>query len=134
MADMMAGIVSKLLKGLSNSLRYQSFEEGVNKKILDTKWFRLNETQLRLYKKLYWLICKCQPACYKSCSGIYSDDLIAFYAFKGIYPAGTNVYWMVRLTRSGVSQAAFAPAKFFQPNNNPNASAYAYGYWVNTMT
>ena len=80
MADMMAGIVSKLLKGLSNSLRYQSFEEGVNKKILDTKWFRLNETQLRLYKKLYWLICKCQPACYKSCSGIYSDDLIAFYA------------------------------------------------------
>ena len=56
------------------------------------------------------------------------------YSFKGIYPAGTNVYWMVRLTRSGVSQAAFAPAKFFQPNNNPNASAYAYGYWVNTMT
>lgn len=56
------------------------------------------------------------------------------YSFKGIYPAGTNVYWMVRLIRSGVSQAAFAPAKFFQPNNNPNASAYAYGYWVNTMT
>lgn len=56
------------------------------------------------------------------------------YNFKGIYPTGSNVYWMVRLTRTGISQAAFAPAKFFQPDNNPNASAYAYEYWVNTIT
>ena len=51
MADMMAGIISKLLKGLCDSLRYQSLDESANKKILDTGWFCLNEVQLGLYKK-----------------------------------------------------------------------------------
>ena len=80
MADMMAGIISKLLKGLCDSLRYQSLDESANKKILDTGWFCLNEVQLGLYKKLYRLICEWQPAWYKSYSGIYSDDLVVFNA------------------------------------------------------
>ncbi len=80
-ADMMAGIISKLLKGLCDSLRYQSLDESTNKKILDTDWFCLNEVQLGLYKKLYRLICEWQPAWYKSYSGLYSDDLVAFNAF-----------------------------------------------------
>lgn len=80
MADMMAGILSKLLKGLCDSLRYQSLDESTNKKILDTGWFCLNEVQLELHKKLYRLICVWQPAWYKSYSGIYSDDLVVFNA------------------------------------------------------
>lgn len=80
MADMMAGIISKLLKGLCDSLRYHSLNEGTNKKILDVGWFRLSEVQLELYKKLYRLICEWQPAWYKSYSGIYSDDLVLFNA------------------------------------------------------
>lgn len=80
MADMMAGIISKLLKGLCDSLRYQSLGESTNKKILGTDWFCLNELQLGLYKKLYRLICEWQPAWYKSYSGIYSDDLVVFNA------------------------------------------------------
>ena len=79
-ADMIAGIISKLLKGLCDSLRYQSLDEGINKKILDVGWFCLSEAQLELYKKLYRLICEWQPAWYKSYSGIYSDDLIVFNA------------------------------------------------------
>ena len=79
-ADMMAGIISKLLKGLCDSLRYQSLDESINKKILDVGWFCLNEFQLELYKKLYRLICEWQPAWYKSYSGIYSDDLVVFNA------------------------------------------------------
>ena len=80
MADMMAGIISKLLKGLCGSLRYQSLKESTNKKILDVGWFCLNEIQLELYKKIYRLICEWQPAWYKSYSGIYSDDLVVFNA------------------------------------------------------
>ncbi len=80
MADMMAGIISKLLKGLCDSLRYQSIDESTNKKILDVGWFCLSEVQLELYKKLYRLICEWQPAWYKSYSGIYSDDLVVFNA------------------------------------------------------
>ena len=77
-ADMMAGIISKLLKALCDSLKYHSIDEGTNKKILDIGWFRLNESQLILYKKLYRIICEWQPAWYKSYSGIYSDDLVVF--------------------------------------------------------
>ena len=80
MADMMAGIISKLLKGLCNSLRYHSLDESTSKKILETDWFRLNEVQLELYKKLYRIICEWQPAWYKSYSGIYSDDFVVFNA------------------------------------------------------
>lgn len=79
-ADMMAGIITKLLKGLCDALRYQSLDESTNKKILDISWFRLSEAQLELYKKLYRIICEWQPAWYKSYSGIYSDDLIVFNA------------------------------------------------------
>lgn len=79
-ADMIVGITTKLLKGLCDSLRYKSLDEGTTKKILDTSWFRLSEVQLELYKKLYRLICEWQPAWYKSYSGIYSDDLIVFNA------------------------------------------------------
>lgn len=80
MADMMAGIISKLLKGLCDSLRYQSIDESTSKKILDAGWFCLSEVQLELYKKLYRIICEWQPAWYKSYSGIYSDDLVVFNA------------------------------------------------------
>lgn len=80
MADMMAGIISKLLKGLCDSLRYQTLDESTSKKILGTGWFCLNEVQLELYKKLYKIICEWQPAWYKSYSGIYSDDLVVFNA------------------------------------------------------
>lgn len=79
-ADMMAGIISKLLKGLCDSFRYQSLDESTNKKILGTGWFCLSEVQLELYKKLYRIICEWQPAWYKSYSGIYSDDLVVFNA------------------------------------------------------
>ena len=79
-ADMLAGIISKLLKGLCDSLRYQSTDESTKKKILNKDWFRLDELHLELYKKLYQLICVWQPAWYKSYSGIYSDDLVVFNA------------------------------------------------------
>lgn len=75
-ADMMAGIFSKLLKALNNSIRYHSLEEGTQKKLLNQKWFQLNDFQLNLYKKLYQIICIWDYAWYKSYAGIFSDDLI----------------------------------------------------------
>lgn len=78
MADMMAGIISKLLKALCDELHYNSIAEETEKKLLDTKWFQLNEEQLKLYKKLYKIICEWDNAWYKSYAGIYSDDLVCF--------------------------------------------------------
>lgn len=80
MADMMAGILTKLLKSLCDSLRYHSLEEGIEKKILNTRWFQMNDNQLQLYKKLYKIICMWDHAWYKTYAGIYSDDLVTFIA------------------------------------------------------
>lgn len=80
MANMIARIISKLLKGLCGFLRYQSLEDGINKKIFDVRWFCLSEIQLELYKKLYRLICEWQPSWYKSYCGSYSEDLVIFNA------------------------------------------------------
>lgn len=79
MADTMAGIISKLLKALCDELHYHSIAEGTEKKLLSTKWFQLNETQLDLYK----IICKWDNAWYKSYAGIYSDDLVCFIGLLG---------------------------------------------------
>lgn len=83
MADMMAGIISKLLKALCDELHYHSIAEGTEKKLLSTKWFQLNEAQLNLYKKLYKIICKWDNVWYKSYAGIYSDDLVCFIGLLG---------------------------------------------------
>ena len=83
MADMMAGIISKLLKALCDELHYHSIAEGVEKKLLNAKWFQLNETQLDLYKRLYKIICEWDNVWYKSYAGIYSDDLVCFIGLLG---------------------------------------------------
>lgn len=83
MADMMAGIISKLLKALCDELHYHSIAEGTEKKLLDTKWFQIREAQLNLYKKLYKIICEWDNAWYKSYAGIYSDDLVTFIGLLG---------------------------------------------------
>lgn len=56
------------------------------------------------------------------------------YNFNGKFSTGTSVQWMVRLIRSGVTQAAFCPAKYYQPANNPNSTSNAYDFWTNTVT
>lgn len=79
-SDMLAGLLSKLLKALHSSLRYNSSDEQLKKKILNEEWFLLSQEQLRLYKKLYFIVCKLNNAWYKVFLGKYSDDLIVLVA------------------------------------------------------
>lgn len=79
-ADMMAGIVGKMMKSLYNSLHNKESNEAVTKNLLDKSWFQLNENQLQLYKKLYHIIFEINNDLYKLYSGNYSDDLISFLA------------------------------------------------------
>ena len=57
------------------------------------------------------------------------------YNFSGKYPSGTQIDWLVRIKRSGLSVYSYcwAPAKFDQPDPNPNATSYAYAYYLNTL-
>lgn len=76
MADMLAGIISKLLKSLHNALGYTSPDEHIQKKLLDKSWFAINERQLALYKKMHYVVVELNKAWYKAFAGVYSDDLI----------------------------------------------------------
>lgn len=95
MADMMVGIISKLLKSLCDELHYHSFAEGTEKRLLNAKWFQLNETQLELYKKLYKIICEWDNAWYKAYAGIYSDDLVCFIGLLGYMSHFENSEYIV---------------------------------------
>lgn len=76
-ADMIAGIVGKLMKSLYHSLHNDSNNTNVSKTLLDKSWFNLNDGQLRLYKKLYHILLEFNNDWYKIYTGNYSDDVIS---------------------------------------------------------
>lgn len=78
MADMFAGLMSKMMKELSTALMPTDVNNYTKKCLLDEKWFVLNERQLSLYKKLYHIVWEVNNAWYKFFAGIYSDDLTVF--------------------------------------------------------
>ena len=80
MADMLAGVISKFMKALNTELRYKNQADGTQKKLLSLAWFNVNDRQLQLYKKLYYVVSELNKAWYKVYSN-YSDDLITFLGF-----------------------------------------------------
>jgi hypothetical protein len=78
MADMLAGLMTKIMKELSTSLKPSNVNNYTKKCLLNEKWFVLDERQLKLYKKMYHIVWKMNNAWYKFFSGIFSDDLIEF--------------------------------------------------------
>lgn len=80
MADMLAGLISKLMQSLKLALTNNYKAGEIKKTLLDSGWFSLNQKQLDLYKKLYRVICENNNYWYQIYSGIYSDDLVSFIA------------------------------------------------------
>lgn len=76
-ADMLVGVVAKLMKSLCQSLRPSGSNVNITKTLLDKKWFQLSESQLRLYKMLHHIILEINIDWYKVYGGNYSDDLIS---------------------------------------------------------
>lgn len=80
MADMLVGLISRLMQSLKISLTGNYKEGKIKRTLLDSGWFAVNQRQLDLYKKLYLAICENNKYWYKTFSGIYSDDLVSFVA------------------------------------------------------
>ena len=79
-ADMLAGIVGKLMKSLYHSLKNESNNVTVSKTLLDKAWFKVSEEQLCLYKKLHHILLEINNDWYKIYASNYSDDLISLLA------------------------------------------------------
>lgn len=75
-ADMLAGLVSRLLKSLNTSFEYNSVEEQTQKKLLDNKWLKLSDSQLNLYKKMHKIFVKINKCQCASFFMQYKDDWI----------------------------------------------------------
>ena len=75
MADMLAGILGKLMKSLCKAI-HPTNPDIVQKTILADKWFDLSGAQLDLYKKLHHIVCELNNSWYKSFAGTYADDLV----------------------------------------------------------
>ncbi|HHJ5066854.1 TPA: hypothetical protein ACQK1M_002086 [Enterococcus hirae] len=80
-SDMLAGIITKILKSIRKDLAYQSDKEVTTKKTLNSKWFKLNEDQFFLYKELFRILSQLNNAYYKSFTGIYADDFLLLIGF-----------------------------------------------------
>ena len=78
MADMFAGLISKLMQSLNEQLIGNYKNEKIDKKLLGIEWFSLNQRQLELYKRLHDIIFIYNDYWYRTYAGLYTDDLIAF--------------------------------------------------------
>lgn len=80
MADMLAGIIGKLLKAIRAELTYHSKEDELKKNLFDEKWFELDDIRLGLYKQLQKVLLCYDKCWYKVYAGVYSDDLVVLIA------------------------------------------------------
>lgn len=59
-----------------------NYKDGkIEKTLIDSGWFALDQRQLNLYKKLYQIICGENDYWYKIYVGIYSDDVVALLEY-----------------------------------------------------
>lgn len=77
-ADMLAGLVSKLMKPLHLSLSLDNADKTPKKRLLEKDWFILDERRLNLYKKLHAIISRGRNPVSNCFTGIYRDDVVAF--------------------------------------------------------
>lgn len=82
MADMLAGLIAKMMKALCQSL-IPTNPDSISKTLLPKQWFNINEKQLQLYKQFYHVVCELNNSWYKSFSSIYADDVISLVALLG---------------------------------------------------
>ncbi len=78
MADMLIGLISRMMQALSKELHGDYSNGKLDKTLLHEGWFVLNDSQLRLYKRLHKIICIDNAHWYKTYAGTFSDDLVAF--------------------------------------------------------
>ena len=80
-SDMFAGILAKLSVSMYNSIKYNNESEFLNKKLLNGRWFELNQEKFELYKKFRKVLLDINNSFYKSYVGIYADGLLCVLNF-----------------------------------------------------
>lgn len=85
MADMLAGILGKLLKAIRAELMYCSTDDALQKKLLNKRWFDIDDVRLGLYKQLKRVLVQSDNCWYKAYASMYSDDLVVLIALLNYF-------------------------------------------------
>lgn len=86
MADMFAGILSKLLKCIREDHKYKNSDDALNKKLFSEQWFNINNRQLAVYKKLDKILKKSNTS-----YGVYRDDILSLEAVVSYFSSFETV-------------------------------------------
>ncbi len=76
-ADMIAGLIAKLMKAFSSATQYTDNKSRIEKRLLPDQWFRIDNNRLQLYHKLYRILVENDACWYKAYASTYSDNLVA---------------------------------------------------------
>ena len=98
-ADMLAGIIFKILRSLENEYKYECIEQRINRKCLSEEWFDIGEKTLNLYKKFYHIMIEQNQCFYKSFCGGYSDMIICLNNLLGYFNYYKNINQYLKYTR-----------------------------------
>lgn len=71
-ADILAGLINGFIGSILKSTKYDISKEPT-KKLIDNKWFALNDLQIECYKKLQNVIVEQNESWYKTYTSYYSD-------------------------------------------------------------
>lgn len=74
-ADMLAGLINGFLNSIISSTSYTDLMKPV-KKLIDNKWFELNDLQFNCYKKMQTIIIEQNTCWYKTYCSNYSDPFL----------------------------------------------------------
>lgn len=74
-ADMLAGIINSFLKSIIASISYIGAKQPL-KKLIDNKWFELNDLQFDCYKKMQKIIIEQNSSWHKTYCTHYSDAFV----------------------------------------------------------
>ena len=84
-ADMIAGVVSRFIVSLHNSLSYKDINDGRNLKFLGEEWFDIDKKRFDCYKLIKKVIIDLNISWYKTYCSQYSDDFLYFIALLNYF-------------------------------------------------
>lgn len=84
-ADMIVGFISRMLNALEHALMYKEDEIGVDSRLLDDKWFDIDEEKFKLYKLIYSVLIEQKNAWFKFFTTRYADGVICLVTLLNFF-------------------------------------------------
>lgn len=86
-ADIMVGLITQFTKAIHNNLVYTDLSDGINRKTLDSRWFKVSLIDHELYMYLNKILCKNNlndKGMYPLFTSYYPDNMLNLLSLTNI--------------------------------------------------